>query len=465
MRILLITLILTNCFSLFAQRVQDEANHSEPRIWLEPFASGFATPADIQNAGDGRLFIVEQEGFIKIIFNNNTLPTPFLDLSTQVTFSAEQGLLGLAFHPNYNDNGYFFLNYVNNEGNTQISRFTVSDNADIADAASEFEILTIEQPFSNNNGGHIAFGTDGYLWIGSGDGGSEGDPENNAQNLNSFLGKMLRVDVDNTANGNNYAIPADNPYINNTDALDEIWAYGLKNPRKFSFSNSVEEFWIADGGQNNKIEFNNVSENTSGTNYGWRCYENYEPFDTDGCPAEEQTTLPFIEYYQPSSNCSKIGGIVYSANENEFAYNSFFFADNCAGIIGSVLSPFDFFIEEGFTENFTTFGEDFDKNLYIASSDGTIQKITIVWLSTDEYNKLDFKMTPNPADDNLQITMENNSLASITIYDLKGALVYSEKDKNVLGGSIDISGLESGLYLLKATATDGNSSSKKLIIK
>ena len=204
---------------------------------MVPFATGLNNPVCITNAGDSRLFVTDQTGFIQIIdTGGNIYPVPYLDIHERVTYGGERGLLGLAFHPQYETNGYFYVNYTGEGDSTHISRFNVSSaDADIADATSEFKLMTIYQPYSNHNGGDLCFGPDGYLYIGLGDGGSAGDPGNRSQNPMEYLGKMLRIDVDQ---GNPYAIPPSNPFYNSSSALGEIWALGLRNPWKFSFTGS-----------------------------------------------------------------------------------------------------------------------------------------------------------------------------------------------------------------------------------
>jgi glucose/arabinose dehydrogenase len=219
-------------------------------IALNSFATGFTKPVDITHAGDSRLFVVEQTGRIKILNSNGTTnTTPFLNLSALITTSGgEQGLLGLAFHPNYAINGFFFVNYTRaSDGATVIAKYTVSANADIANTTGTV-LLTIAQPFSNHNGGNIKFGPDGYLYIATGDGGSGGDPGNRAQNQNELLGKMLRIDVNSTI-APFYTSPPTNPFVGVAGA-DEIWATGLRNPWKFSFDTANGNLWIADVGQN-----------------------------------------------------------------------------------------------------------------------------------------------------------------------------------------------------------------------
>lgn len=246
---------------------------AQPDIAVTVFSNGFSKPVDIANCGDDRLFILEQHtGRIYILDKNgDRLNTPFLQLPG-VGQSNEQGLLGLAFHPDYLNNGYFFINYSLPNGNSRISRFSVSANdPNIANMASELVLLEVDQPFSNHNGGCLKFGPDGYLYAGFGDGGSGGDPQANGQNLQTLLGKILRLDVDN---GSPYAIPASNPYVNNPNALGEIWSFGNRNPWRFSFDRATGDLWIGDVGQNSWEEIDFQPANSGGgENYGWRCYE------------------------------------------------------------------------------------------------------------------------------------------------------------------------------------------------
>ncbi len=238
---------------------------------------------------------MEQGGKIKILSNGVINPVPFLDISGQISSGSERGLLGLAFHPDYADNGYFYVNYTKQNGDTQVSRFTRDPaNPDIADPTSELPIIGYSQPFANHNGGCLAFGPDGYLYIGSGDGGSGGDPGNRAQNINLLLGKLLRIDVDNPSGGNNYGIPADNPFVGNPNAKGEIWAYGLRNPWRFSFDFTDNNLWIGDVGQGNIEEVDRTATTEAGFNYGWRCYEGSQPYNTENCPPQSELTFPCI---------------------------------------------------------------------------------------------------------------------------------------------------------------------------
>mgnify|MGYP001262301701 CR=1 FL=1 len=237
----------------------------------------FARPVDLQHAGDGsdRIFIVEQAGVIRVFANTSSVATAdtFLNIQNRVNDSGnEEGLLGLAFHPNFATNGYFYVNYTaSNPRRTVVARYRVSANPNRADANSEFVLLTVNQPYENHNGGQLAFGPDGYLYIGMGDGGSGGDPQNNGQDRRGLLGDMLRIDVDNPAGGLNYGIPPDNPFVGNTSGYrEEIYAYGFRNPWRFSFDFVTGWLWVGDVGQGSREEVDIVEK---GLNYGWRIME------------------------------------------------------------------------------------------------------------------------------------------------------------------------------------------------
>ncbi|HUM48320.1 MAG TPA: PQQ-dependent sugar dehydrogenase [Chitinophagales bacterium] len=248
------------------------AQTTVPQLELEDFSEGFNKPLAIENCGDSRLFIVEQPGKIWIVDEDgNKSPEPFLDITTRVKYDgAEQGLLGLAFHPDYAVNGFFYVNYITLEGNTRIARFQVSANdPNRANPSTQKTILKVKQPFANHNGGCLRFGPDGYLYIGLGDGGDAGDPFENAQDPGQLLGKMLRIDI-NT--GDPYAIPPTNPFVNVAGYQPEIWALGLRNPFRWSFDRLTGDLWIGDVGQDKWEEINYQSvSSTGGENYGWDC--------------------------------------------------------------------------------------------------------------------------------------------------------------------------------------------------
>ncbi|MCS7073389.1 MAG: PQQ-dependent sugar dehydrogenase, partial [Bacteroidia bacterium] len=311
---------------------------AQTQITLTQIASGLNKPVGIENCGDDRLFIVEQNGYIEILdpITGNLNPQPFLDIDAKVGSSGnEQGLLGLAFHPNYKQNGYFFVNYTNNSGNTVIARYSVSvTDSNQANPNSEQILLTITQPYSNHNGGQIVFGPDGYLYIGMGDGGSAGDPQNFAQNPNSRLGKMLRIDVDN---GNPYAIPPDNPFIGVSGYLPEIWSIGLRNPWRFSYDFLEENWWISDVGQNAIEEINLEPVGVSGRNYGWRCYEGTTQYNFSNCSAQTVFTTPIHQYTHSTQNgCSVTGGYVYRGGRFNSLWGKYIYCDYCSGRFWSI---------------------------------------------------------------------------------------------------------------------------------
>ncbi len=307
-------------------------------IQLQQFASGFTRVTSIDNMGDSRLFVEEQKGKIWILDSmGQKLTVPFLDIQSKVKSSGnEQGLLGLAFHPNYLTNGYFYVNYINLSGNTVVARYNVSiADTNLADVSSELILMTITQPYSNHNGGDIRFGPDGYLYIGMGDGGSAGDPGDRAQNLQNLLGKMLRIDVNNSTGTQNYGIPANNPFITSSLALPEIWAYGLRNPWRFSFDALTGDMWIGDVGQNawEEIDFQ-AANSTGGENYGWRCYEGNHNYNTTNCQSMplSSTAQPIFEYpHVTGGACSLTGGLVYRGTLYPNLYGMYLFCDYCSG--------------------------------------------------------------------------------------------------------------------------------------
>ncbi len=307
--------------------------------------------------GTGRLFIVDKSGKIEIWDGGSTtLATPFLDISAKILSGGEQGLLGLDFDPGFVQNGYFYVNYTksgSNSGDTVIERYQVSNNPNIADPNSGQIIMRIAQPFTNHNGGNILFGPDAFLYIGTGDGGSFGDPNNNAQNLSSMLGKMLRIDVSNviytggfeapTAAANtcgldsvagSYKIPADNPFINTASDCSEIWSYGLRNPWRWSFDKLTGDLIIGDVGQNayEEIDFQPAAS-TGGENYGWRCREGAHNYDTSQCSNGTTFVEPVIDLPQSfDGGCSVMGGYVYRGPITAI-YGKYIFSDYCHGKI------------------------------------------------------------------------------------------------------------------------------------
>ena len=300
---------------------------------LGRIVGGLDRPVGIAHAGDGsgRLFLLEKVGRIRVVREGTLSDVPFLVISDRVGSSeSEQGLLGLAFHPGYAGNGTFFVNYTDLQGNTVVSRFSVSADPARADPASEVVLLTLAQPASNHNGGHLAFGPDGYLYIGTGDGGASGDRFGNGQNGQTLLGAMLRLDVDG---GQPYTVPADNPFVGNPEVRDEIWAIGLRNPWRYSFDRVTGDLYLADVGQNQyeEVDFQPAGS-PGGQNYGWpimegsHCYPGDQPCDRAGL------SLPVVEY-DHGQGCSVTGGYVYRGREFPLLAGVYLFGDYCSGRI------------------------------------------------------------------------------------------------------------------------------------
>ena len=308
------------------------------KVTLQPFVDGLEQPLAAVNASDGsgRIFVVEPGGRIRIVRDGALLPDPFLDISSEISAGGEQGLLGLAFHPNYPDDPRFFVNYTDKNGDTHIASFTVDPaNPDRAVPGSEKELLFVDQPYANHNGGGLAFGPDGDLYIGLGDGGSGGDPHENGQKLTTLLGKMLRIGVDGTTSDKAYTIPADNPLVGRTDANPEIFAYGLRNPWRFSFDRSTGDLWIGDVGQGAWEEVDVVRKGTSGQNFGWNRMEATHCFrPQEGCD-ETGLTMPVAEYSH-AAGCTVIGGYVYRGSAQPAMAGGYLFGDYCSGTIWAI---------------------------------------------------------------------------------------------------------------------------------
>jgi uncharacterized repeat protein (TIGR01451 family) len=350
----------------------------------EIVASGLAQPVQVTHAGDGsdRLFVVEQPGTVRIVKNGTVLSTPFLNLSGQVVAGGERGLLGLAFHPNYRTNGYFYVNYTRaGDGATVIARYRVSPtNPDVAEPSSAQVLMTIAQPYANHNGGQLLFSpVDGYLYVGMGDGGSGGDPLNHAQNINTLLGAMLRLDVDR---GTPYSTPADNPYVGR-EGRDEIWAIGLRNPWRFSFDRQTGDLYIGDVGQNlwEEIDYQ-AAATPGGLNFGWRCKEGTHVYNFSGDCPNLQLTDPISEYSH-SEGHSVTGGFVYRGHDYLALVGRYFYADYVEGKIWSLYktgsnpdtwSAGELELNTGL--NISAFGEDESGELYVLDhTGGTIRRL------------------------------------------------------------------------------------------
>ncbi len=346
----------------------------------------------ITTVGDGRLFIAKQSGRIHIWTGSELLPTPFLDLSTEVENCNECGLLGVAFHPDYQSNGYFYVNYSeDNSVDTIIERFQVSaEDPNIATKTGRQVVLEVDQPAANHNGGALHFGPDGYLYIGMGDGGDRGDPLDNAQDGAELLGKMLRIDVTGITT---YTIPVDNPFIGNATVRDEVWALGLRNPFRFSFDSSTGAMWIGDVGQRKFEEVDYQPVGVGGQNYGWDCYEANALYPVDGtdpgdhsadCPTDPNVfTFPVYNYPHSGgaiTGCSITGGVVYRGGDYPSLQGHYFFADYCTGdlwtLSGDPTNPTFNTTTAGSPSNPSTFGTDHRDELYVGYSNGAVYRIT-----------------------------------------------------------------------------------------
>lgn len=437
-------------------------------INLVEFASGLTSPVEITNANDTRLFVVQQNGIIKIVQPNGTVNgADFLNISSKVLYGGERGLLGLAFHPQYSANGYFFVYYNNaSNGNITVARYSVNaTNPDIADPASEKIILNIPKPFDNHNGGSIHFAPDGNLWIVTGDGGSGGDPNNNAQNINSLLGKMLRIDVNATGP---YNIPPGNPFAGNlVTGADEIWSYGLRNAWKFSFDTTTGNVMIADVGQGAIEEINKMPITQAGINYGWRCYEGNNAYNTAGCGSMTSMTFPVAVYDHSGGKCSITGGYVYRGSQYPALQGKYFFADYCSTQIG-FMNPDNSIVwgPASSGNNFSTFGQNSQKELFVAAvNSGKIFKITTGSLATDEASNItSISIHPNPASEKVFIEGLPDMNNTIDLISTEGKIVL-EKAKIENDGSVDITGIPPGAYYLIIKSGDVKSYSQKLIIK
>lgn len=377
--ILTISFIVFQLYSLIAQ----------PQIEFETFVSGFTKPVDIAapNDGSNRLFVVEKEGFIRIIENGTKSITPFLNISSKLNTASEAGLLGLVFHPEFSENGFFFINYVDQSNYTTISRFQVlSSDPNKADLSSEKKLMQIFQPANNHNAGDLNFGPlDGYLYIPMGDGGGAGDPSCYAQDSSSYLGKIIRIDVNQNINSTPYyGIPTDNPYLDIELVPDEIWAFGLRNPWRSSFDRKTGDFWIADVGQGAREELNLIPAGSPfGLNFGWKIKEGELCYGTSSCDSNipecnsGEYKEPIFTYNRTASGGRSItGGYVYRGCKYPGMYGYYIYTDYISGNSWYGNSNEGFVRFAGAPTRVTTYGEDEAGELYVASYDtGVIYKV------------------------------------------------------------------------------------------
>ena len=351
------------------------ANIDPAAYQLAQVASGFARPLLVTHNGvdPDRLYVVEQAGVIRVLAGGALLPDPFLDIRGIVSSEAfERGLLGLAFHPRYAENGQFFVYYTDLNGDTAVARYQVGDDPDQADPDSAVIILQVVQPFPNHNGGHLAFGPDGHLYVGLGDGGSGGDPQGNGQNLGTLLGSILRLDVGDDQ-ATSYTIPADNPFAGRSDVRQEIWVYGLRNPWRYSFDRATGDLYIGDVGQGGFEEVSfQPGDSPGGENYGWNYMEGFEPYQGQP-PAGLELTPPIAAYPLARPQCAVTGGYVYRGPSLPALNGVYVYGDYCSGHLWYLLRENGEWQNELFMETgrgISSFGEDLAGELYVVDHGG-----------------------------------------------------------------------------------------------
>ena len=456
----------------------------------------FIRPVDLQHAGDGsgRIFVVEQRGMIWVFSNDPavTSKTVFLDIRDRVNDSGnEEGLLGLAFHPDYESNGYFYVDYTaSNPRRTVISRFKVSaQDSNAAEPDSEFVILQVNQPFSNHNGGQIVFGPDSMLYIALGDGGAAGDPDENGQDLTTLLGSILRIDVDHTQPGMNYAIPPDNPFAGNTEGYrEEIFAYGLRNPWRFSFDPVTGWLWCGDVGQNAWEEIDII---VSGGNYGWdimegfHCYEPPTGCDTTGL------IMPIWEYSHNTGDISVTGGFVYRGPGVPSLQGKYIYGDFGSGRIWSLdvsdlNNPVNVLVVDA-PFNISSFGVDEANELYMCAFDGRIYRFTPTsngGLENPSSPVEDFQLGqnyPNPFNPSTSIPFRvlKTTFIRLQIFNVRGEWIktllddfVSPGNHSVIWDGLDFQGREvaSGIYFYHLSTSfgykgrNGNVQTRKMVL-
>ncbi len=345
---------------------------------LEEVVTGLNAPVFLTHAGDSRLFIVEQGGRIRIVENGQLLGTLFLDISNIVLHQGEQGLLSMAFHPDYSTNEFFYVYHTDRGSDSRMARYSGSGNT--ADESSGLTIMTIGQPFENHNGGQLTFGADGMLYVALGDGGNQDDPLGHGQNTATILGSILRIDVDNPDTGLNYGIPSDNPFFGSGTARGEIWVYGLRNPWRFAFDDTDGRMYVADVGQSSFEEVNVVNAAAGGLNFGWNVMEGMSCFNAATCD-QGGLVLPVLQYDNTgfAGNCSIIGGYVYRGSELTNLQGHYFYSDFCGGFLrsfrfnnGAPVDEQDWGLDAG---SVTSFGRDFAGELYMVVAEGAVLKI------------------------------------------------------------------------------------------
>jgi len=472
-------------------------------FFLAIFSNSFSQPYELQNAfpnasfsaplyvthsndGTNRVFVVEKGGRIKVLPNDSTTSNVnvFLDISNLIGTGSEKGLLGLAFHPDYANNGYFYVDYTRlSDGATTIARFNRSaSDPNKADSLSQQILMTISQPYTNHNGGIVFFGLDGYLYIGMGDGGSGGDPGNRAQNLNELLGKVLRINVDSTSGGNNYSIPPTNPFAKGGGRA-EIFTVGMRNPWRMSQDPVTGLIYCADVGQD---AWEEVDILEVGKNYGWRCYEGNNPYNTSGCGPSSDYTFPIKAYQNVGSDISVTGGFVYRGSRRPELTGNYIYADYGSRKIwrlkyenGSVTE--DSLIMTG-PSGIYSFGIDQNNELYVCGANNIVyrfNKSNLVGVGNNS-NEIPEGFTleqnyPNPFNPSTSINYHVPELSKVTltIYDTRGKVVNTLVNTNQLTGNYSINwngkdsrgfNLPSGAYLYRLSAGNNFTETKRMIM-
>ncbi len=486
---LMLTVIRSSTLVLLATALISCGNDSLAQYQVEVAFPNltFSRPVDLQSPrdGSGRLFVVEQAGVIRLFNNDPTVSqaSTFLDITQRVDDSGnEEGLLGLAFHPEYETNGVFFVNYTAaNPNRTVISRFSVSTtDADVADPNSEVVLLTVPQPYSNHNGGQLQFGRDGMLYIALGDGGSGGDPQGNGQDRTTLLGSILRIDVDAPAGDASYGIPPDNPFVGNSEGWrEEIFAYGLRNPWRFSFDSESGELWAGDVGQN---VFEEVDIIESGGNYGWNIMEAFSCYNAATCD-QSGLELPVHSYPHESGNNSITGGYVYRGSAMPSLAGRYIYGDFVSGRIWALTPTQTSYSNELLVDTsfgLSSFGVDENDEILICGFDGKIHRLTFTSTSIDGASGptgiLLRPPFPNPSGGTVQLPVQvaSTTAARVVVHDILGRRVVGLLDGLLVAGRHVLSWkgqdeggarVASGLYWIRVTTDAHGTASAAVVLR
>jgi glucose/arabinose dehydrogenase len=441
---------------------------AQPKLTFTPYINNISAPVDIKNAHDGsnRLFIVQQSGIISIYKNGSLLSTPFLNVSNLVRYISEQGLLSMAFPPNYKQVGYFFIYYNARNENVTLARYKVSaSNPDVADPSSGVILFSYPKPggFGNHNGGCLQFGKDGYLYSSIGDGGSGGDPFNNAQNLSSPFGKIHRLDV-RKLTAPYYKIPSDNPFVNTANAVKTIWAYGLRNTWRWSFDRKTGDTWLGDVGQDlwEEVDFS-TPQQAGGANYGWRCFEGNNTYNTDSCRGRRNYRFPIFSYPHnlDTGGLTVIGGYVYRGNAFPVLKGYYVCADylsnNAWKIIPNGTGGWNIYLQKNVPASIVSFGEDESGELYAASQTGVIYKIGAQaaiggaeTLKNAIINSPDNYVFPTVITNRIVTIVMKDVFKTVSITDMKGSKLFTENLATQTGSvQLSLPVLNNGMYILE----------------